>query len=501
MAINAMDFYGHGQGKDYEMKEREINLLDLCVEILLHWRGMLVAMLLGGVLLGGISVARQMFAWNAQAPQPWEAVDDAQRVKVQEAVALKGKYEQSLEYQRQSALARLDPLHIQRVELSFAICADSYQKANVIAAAYGALSGDMALCQFVKEQCRIEGDIRENIAFVSGLDNGQSAAGYRSAAEDGSVNAGENQATIWSGRIQISYDDKDISNAMADAVIAFLGEQQRNLAQAFGSHELLLLNRSQGEVADQGMMGRISQMTAASAALRAQHATMLQSFSDAETAYYRYLTEGDLENGVQQGSGGGAAVGGQMGASAKYVLLGAVLAVFLYAFAVFFQYIMDGKIRSTDSLQELYGIPHLGTVPAGPPKKRSLGCVDEWVLKLHYWNRRKFTREETARLAAAAAKMAAVKASNGTVCCLGCGLQGNALAVCGEVKGQLEAAGIRVEILDNVLYDAGEMARLEGAGSAVLVETAGVTLYDEVCRELELLQRQGITVLGGILAE
>ncbi len=492
------------------MKEREVNLLDLCVEILLHWRGMLAAMLLGSVLLGGISAARQMLAWKAQAPlQPWEALDDAQRTRVQEAVALQRQYEQSLEYQRQSALMQWNPWRVRRVDLSFAVQADSYQKAYALARAYGYLTESMALYRYVEEQCHLDSGAGELISLQGEFGNGAYAARgsqttnviWNMPASGGSADVGEAQAVLAVGNVQILHDDTYLCNAMADAVTAFLGEQQRNLAQAFGSHELVLLNRSQGEAADQGIMGRISQMTAAKAELQSRHAAILQSFSDEEMAYYHYLTEGVLENGVQPDSGGGAAVGGQIGANAKYVLLGAALSVLLYAFAVFLQYTMDGRIRGTDSLQELYGIPHLGTVPAAPPKKRPLGRVDEWVLKLRCWNRRKFTQEEATRLAAAAAKMAAVKAGKGTVCCLGCCLQGSALAVCGEVKGQLEAAGIRVEILDNVLYDAGEMARVEGAGSAVLVETAGVTLYDEVCRELELLQRQGIAVLGGIVAE
>lgn len=36
---------------------------------------------------------------------------------------------------------------------------------------------------------------------------------------------------------------------------------------------------------------------------------------------------------------------------------------------------------------------------------------------------------------------------------------------------------------------------------AVLVEKAGSTMYDEVAKELELMERYNINVLGGILAE
>ena len=42
------------------------------------------------------------------------------------------------------------------------------------------------------------------------------------------------------------------------------------------------------------------------------------------------------------------------------------------------------------------------------------------------------------------------------------------------------------------------MAQAKGV---VLVETVGVTLYDEIARELELVRRQGIPVLGCIVVE
>lgn len=43
------------------------------------------------------------------------------------------------------------------------------------------------------------------------------------------------------------------------------------------------------------------------------------------------------------------------------------------------------------------------------------------------------------------------------------------------------------------------LGELEGAKGVILVENAGSTLYSEIAEELELLKRQGIKALGGIL--
>lgn len=44
-----------------EMKEREISLVDLIADILLHWRTILIVMVIGGVLIGGLSYVRSAY--------------------------------------------------------------------------------------------------------------------------------------------------------------------------------------------------------------------------------------------------------------------------------------------------------------------------------------------------------------------------------------------------------------------------------------------------------
>lgn len=65
----------------------------------------------------------------------------------------------------------------------------------------------------------------------------------------------------------------------------------------------------------------------------------------------------------------------------------------------------------------------------------------------------------------------------------------------------MEEEGIRTIILNNVLYDAQMLEELADAKGAFLVENAGYTLCSEIVEELELIKRQGIKVLVGIVVE
>lgn len=51
------------------MQTREIDLLDMIADVLSHWRGLIVALVLGAVLLGGGSYMRALrTAQNVQQP-------------------------------------------------------------------------------------------------------------------------------------------------------------------------------------------------------------------------------------------------------------------------------------------------------------------------------------------------------------------------------------------------------------------------------------------------
>ena len=65
------------------MQEREIDLIDLLVEVLLRWRVMIVWMLVGGILMGGLSYVNSYRASEAQKVQKAELEQQLQQKKEQ----------------------------------------------------------------------------------------------------------------------------------------------------------------------------------------------------------------------------------------------------------------------------------------------------------------------------------------------------------------------------------------------------------------------------------
>ena len=48
------------------MEEREIDLLDMIADILSHWRGLVVALVIGAVLMGGLSYVKSYQNMHSQ---------------------------------------------------------------------------------------------------------------------------------------------------------------------------------------------------------------------------------------------------------------------------------------------------------------------------------------------------------------------------------------------------------------------------------------------------
>ena len=224
---------------------------------------------------------------------------------------------------------------------------------------------------------------------------------------------------------------------------------------------------------------------------------MKAAFSLYERQYYDTLANGEFADSTEDVPD----VTVTPGLSLKYIILGMILGAFVLLFWYFMVYVLNGKLRASDNLQDIYDIPQLGQIKGVVAKKKLFGFVDEWIISLRDYYKRKFTQKEAVELAVAAVKIAAAKEGLDTVYMVGCDLKAHALEVCEQMKAQLSKENICTEVLNNVLYDAQAMSDLEHAKGVVLLETVGSTLYSEIAQELELFKRQDIHVLGGILVE
>lgn len=492
------------------MEEREIDLLDMIADILSHWRGLVVALVIGAVLMGGLSYVKSyQNIQNIQNAQPIEeettldaatvekqlmqleeTLEESQKAAVLTTMDDEREYIWKENYAENSVYMQLDPFNIAQRQLVYQIRTTEENQNQSLGTTYGDVLDNVGMYNWVEEKTGVPAAYVKELITVS-------TTSAISIAND------QFAGTVGTDRLKITVIQKDEESCkeLSDAVKAYVEQQKATLATEVGNHELILLSESAGMTLGMDVMNRQIDYGNQVSNLRSGIASAKAGFTADQAKYYDLLT---LEEGmdeaeiVQKDTVEEQAVAVSPSVSKKYILLGAVLFAFVYAGILFLVYIFNSKLRVSDELQNLYHIPQIGVVVKDSKKKFIL---DKWVDDLRHYGKRKFDAEQSKELAFAAVKIAAVKNKLNTICLMGCNLEAGAGSVCENLKTALEKEGINVTVLDNVLYNAESMEKVEAMTGVVLVEKAGSTLYNEVANELALLKRQDIAVLGGIIVE
>lgn len=492
------------------MEEREIDLLDMIADILSHWRGLVVALVIGAVLMGGLSYVKSyQNIQNIQNAQPIEeettldaatvekqlmqleeTLEESQKAAVLTTMDDEREYIWKENYAENSVYMQLDPFNIAQRQLVYQIRTTEENQNQSLGTTYGDVLDNVGMYNWVEEKTGVPAAYVKELITVS-------TTSAISIAND------QFAGTVGTDRLKITVIQKDEESCkeLSDAVKAYVEQQKATLATEVGNHELILLSESAGMTLGMDVMNRQIDYGNQVSNLRSGIASAKAGFTADQAKYYDLLTweEGMDEAGiVQKDTVEEQAVAVSPSVSKKYILLGVVLFAFVYAGILFLVYIFNSKLRVSDELQNLYHIPQIGVVVKDSKKKFIL---DKWVDDLRHYGKRKFDAEQSMELAFVAVKIAAVKNKLNTICLMGCNLEAGAGSVCENLKTALEKEGINVTVLDNVLYNAESMEKVEAMTGVVLVEKAGSTLYNEVANELALLKRQDITVLGGIIVE
>lgn len=493
-------------GEKNQANIREIGLIDLITEILLHWRGIIVLMLIGGILFAGYSYKQSYDVAEAQkakleqmeaelaenesveeADKQWleEQLSDTQINNVKTAIDYEKLYEDKMNYQAYTLSVNIDPFNVPKGDVTFLIESDDMQNTYNIQKVYEDMVTSAAFAEYIDKECELTFSASSTVGL-----------------ERSSYDLTEGCNIV---RVVVYNDEEKTCQQIVDTIVSYVMTQKELLSETLGEHEVSVLEQSVGTIAMPDYVNVQKNFTAEVMSLRSSIIMAKEAFSDEEWRYYNYLTTGkatenpDVDKEEEVKTAISMETIQEPGVSVKYVILGMLLFVFGYVFVIFVKYILNNKLRPNDSLADLYDLPELGHLSVSESKKRMFACVDTTILSLRERNKRKFTEEEAINMATVAIKMAVQKTADKEVYLVGCDMKNQTADICEQITKLLAKDDIQVKVLDNVLYNAETMSCLANAHSVVLVEKAGSTLYDEIQKELELMARQDITVLGGIV--
>lgn len=185
--------------------------------------------------------------------------------------------------------------------------------------------------------------------------------------------------------------------------------------------------------------------------------------------------------------------------SKKYVLLGAIFGVFLVVGWNIFVYLINGRLRNEDELEDNFGLHILGVIEDDQDKKKVFGFVDQFILKLWKGKRRQFTTEETLDMIAAGICISASKFESKKVFITGCNISDREKDYINKIKKKLEKDGLEVAYGNNMIYNPESLLAMSKSEGVVLMETAKNSTYQEIAKEMELLLAQGNKIIGAVV--
>lgn len=480
------------------MQEREIDLIDLITEILLHWRTIIVWMLVGGVMFGGVSYVHSVQNFKEQ-----ETLLEQQQDTTTELENLEGlltpneKYnvkaiinnEKLNEYYNQSLLMQIDATNVPRMELTYMVISDDYEKSYNIEKIYE----DMFSCGLIE-------------AISAGNNIPSAQLSELIALDDNSKNLLNSNVTAIketdgkkdSFRVVIVHTTETECKAIAAKIQKYLQEQHSDIVQNVGQHELRLINQSFAYITDTELLNQQRLMLVNIMNSNTNIKSIQDNLSDSEKRYYKLLRENDNDKKEEQIE--------EVRLSTptlkpKNIVLGMLIFAFAYTIYLFLNYIFNEKLRRADDLNLLCGIPQIGVIPQEKSKNKLFAFVDNWIMKIWNHNKRVFTRDEAIGLVVATLKIQMKKQELNTIYCVGGNMKKQSLRLAEQIKNILSREGISVNILDNILYNRETIEQLQDVKTAFLIEKIGESLYDDVVREKELLCRQGINILGFVIEE
>ena len=476
---------------DYNREEQEIDLIDLLFELLMHWRGMVISMLVVAVLAAGYSfLSSKMSADHARQQQEMlsqqieqiqqegtssaESVDEdmkeTEKLEVQKLLIYEELYAKKQEYYDNSYLLKCDANSMYQVTLTYTVNATDRTTACDIQQIYGNTIETSALLQQLSDASGVPFTTIGELIGVS-ADNP------------------DRGSKIFS--VTLTAPNQEMADALTKVTQQYIKNLQKQLRGDGYEHTLDEVCDSQGPVVLGWLVDQQESVQNSILSYESTIASLRDSLSSKSKIWDYYITQGGVSEPIPK-----------VKISLKITLIGAILGIFLYAAVICVQYLMNSTLKRSDDLNQLYRLAALGRVTLPKEgKKLPFQQVDNFILSLRNRNKTLLTETQATELAYTQTALTAKKAGARRVCMVGACLKDETLRICEEIKAKLEQDGFQIEILPDVLYSAQSAEKLDDTEAAVFVETVAGTRYEQMDEELAILNRLGIPALGCITVE
>ena len=503
-------------------EEKEIDLIDLLIEIMLHWRGLIVAFIIGGILLGGYSFMQSYRAQKAAKAAAAEAAEkeailnaelkaevlpDSERLEklseraeelkkelsdtslanIETALSYYDQIEVLQDYLDTSVLMKADPYNLPYGNITFHISSDS-EAAESIRLTYERIFSSADLFNYIKDKCGYGSEVNELISLYSSETN----------------NDIENSAM----RVDCKAATVEDCQKMVDAIIDYVKSKSAELQKTLGYHVINVVDSSVSTSYNASVAQTKIDKEAAILSRNLSLAKLTDSFNETEKEYYLNKKESGIIKGLindkiekkEKKAAEPVEIPG-LAVSKKKILIGVVLGVFVYAGILCVAYIFSQKIKDSDDFTVTFGTAQLGKMYGRREFKGFGKKLDKWLYSFKNRGRKVIDADEAAGIIATNSALSAAKADIKKlgIICAG-GVEESTGSLIDKLKTAMKTENIDAKVLSQLLYSKDEAYSMKDLDAVVLVAAAGKSRYSEVWDAMEVIDNQKINILGGIMA-
>lgn len=268
-------------------------------------------------------------------------------------------------------------------------------------------------------------------------------------------------------------------------------EQKSLELQKIGSHTLEVINESQNVVVDTALIERRETIANTVNSLKSQLQSIKNGMSDEQTAIFKAELEeirGEKVDDLEE-----------PGFSVKFVILGVLVGIFLTCAWIICKMLFAVKLQEPGEVRSMFGIRLFGEISISSEKKRFLSVIDKWILAIK--NRRKKSMSMEKQIKVISANIALSCRQQGIECIYMTGSEYEKMdtEVLGKIKKELSVHGVKVKEGENIFYDAVSLQKGIEVGNILLVEQKGLSIYDEILNEINLVAEQKGNILGAVV--
>lgn len=158
----------------------------------------------------------------------------------------------------------------------------------------------------------------------------------------------------------------------------------------------------------------------------------------------------------------------------KYPTIGLFAGIFLVCIIATLKYILSPTLKTEDDLRTAFKLPVVGTISAGNDDGLSVICSSITAI---------------------------IKAGKAQTLSLVSSLPGTADDHIAKASAYLKEKGNNIESINSILSDPAAIDQVANSDGVILFESIGKSTYENIHRELELLNNLGINVVGAVVAK